>query len=99
MVAKVYRSKSKVLIRLINSLSVIIVEILIVVYNLNSYSNQVNINIGMACFYLSITTAILGLIDAFIKLVDTIFQEVKTKKVHSEKNAFEKKPILKEFRT
>lgn len=97
-VTKVYRSKSKVLIRLINSFSVITVEILILVYNLNSYSNQTNINIGMACFYLSITTAILGLVDAFIKLVDTIFQEIKTKKVHSEKDSFEKKPVLKEFR-
>lgn len=52
----------------------------------------------MACFYLSITTAVLGLLDAFIKLADTIFQEIKTKKVHAENNSFETKPIFKEFR-
>lgn len=50
-------------------------------YNLNNYSNQVNINIGMACFYLSITTAIVGIFDAFIKLLDTVFQEIRKKKV------------------
>jgi len=34
------------------------------------------INIGLSCFYLSITTALLNIIDAFIKLLDTIFQEI-----------------------
>lgn len=98
-VSKVYLSKSKVLIRLVNSISVIAVEVLILIYNLDSYSNQTNINIGMTCFYLSITTAILGLIDAFIKLLDTIFQEVSNKKkVNPEPDKYPKQPLLPEFR-
>jgi hypothetical protein len=82
--SKVYLSKSKVVIRLINSVSIIIVELLIVVYNLNNYGNQVNVNIGLACFYLSIATTILGVVDAVIKLFDTALQEVDKKKVHAE---------------
>ena len=53
----------------------------------------------MACFYLCIATAILGIIDVIIKLFDTIFQELKPKKVNSElnKTAFPKKNVHKEF--
>jgi hypothetical protein len=38
------------------------------------------VNIGLSCFYLSITTALLNIIDALIKLMDTFFQEVNSKK-------------------
>jgi hypothetical protein len=98
-VSKVYLSKSKVVIRLVNSVSVIAVEVLILVYNLGSYENQTNINLGMACFYLSITTAILGIVDAFIKLLDTIFQEISTKHVESKTESFPQRPLLPQFRS
>lgn len=51
------------------------------VYNTNNYGNQANVNIGMVCFYIAIATAILGIIDAVIKIIDTIQQEVDSKKI------------------
>ena len=80
----VYRSKSKIIIKIVNSISMMILEVLIIIYNVNNYSNETNVKIGMACFYIAITTAILGIIDAIIKLIDTLRQQVgkkKTKKV------------------
>ena len=70
---------------------------MIVIYNVNNYSNQANVNIGMSCFYIAIATAILGIIDAVIKIVDTIQQEVDGKKVKPAKptNDHNSKPILK----
>ena len=73
-VADVYRSKSKVVIKFISSLCIIVLEGLIIVYNVNNYSNQTNVNIGMVCFYIAIATALLGIIDAVIKIFDTIQQ-------------------------
>ena len=73
-VADVYRSKSKVVIKLISSVFIILLEILIVIYNVNDYSNQVNVNIGLVCFSIAIATAVLGIIDAVIKIFDTIHQ-------------------------
>lgn len=49
----------------------------------------------MTCFYIAITTAVLGIIDAVIKICDTLQQKVESKKVRGEKNV--KNPILKEF--
>jgi hypothetical protein len=96
--AKTFKSKSKVIVRLINSLCIIAVEILIIVYNLNWYDTATMINIGMSCFYLSIITALLNIIDAGIKLFDTIMQEVKTKRViPGSEDLFKQNPVLKEF--
>lgn len=93
-IAKTYKSKSKVIVRLINSSCVIAVEALILVYNLSWYDKQTMINIGLSCFYLSVTTALLNIIDAFIKLFDTIFQEINEKKVApAELEMFKQNPV------
>lgn len=55
------------------------------------------INIGLSCFYLSVITALLNIIDAIIKLFDTITQEIRSKQVIPNNNIFQKHPILKEF--
>lgn len=73
-VTKVYLSLAKVIIRFINALFVIFLEILIVLYNSNDYDVDSMIKIGLICIYISLTATILGLIDFIIKVIDTFLQ-------------------------
>lgn len=73
-VTKVYLSLAKVIIRFINALCVIFLEILIVLYNTNDYDVDSMIKIGLICIYISLTATILGLIDFIVKVIDTFLQ-------------------------
>ena len=97
-VHEVYRSKAKVVLKIVNTSCMIILEVLIGVYNVNNYSNEVNVDIGVACFYIASIATVFGIIDAIIKIIDVIQQEVGKKKVGPDQNKAKKKEVRKEFR-
>lgn len=74
--SKVFRSRIKIVIRFINSLCILALEFLILLYNLQSHDSPTMITIGLSCLYLALTTTILGVFDVLIKLFDTCCQEV-----------------------
>lgn len=79
-VARTYKSKMKIIIRMTNDICLISLEVLIIVYNMNNYGNNTMINIGLTCLYLTITTTLMGILDVLIKIFDTLLQEIKSRR-------------------
>lgn len=73
-VSRVYKSRMKIIIRFTNGFCIIAIEIMILLYNLNDYSKDVMINIGMACLYLTVVSTLMGILDVFVKIGDTCLQ-------------------------
>lgn len=67
-------------IRLLNSISLIAIETLIIVYNVNEFEVNIMISIGLACLYMALITTVLGILEIIIKIVDTIRQEINGEK-------------------
>lgn len=97
-VARTYKSKMKIIIRFINDICIITIEVLILLYNLNDYGQTTMINIGMTCFYLAVVTTLMGILDVVVKIIDTCRQELRSKHEEEEIQALKKVKILREFK-
>jgi hypothetical protein len=73
-VSRTFKSKMKLVVRFINDICIITIEVLILLYNLNDYSKNTMIKIGMTCLYLAVVTTIMGIIDVIVKIIDTCQQ-------------------------
>lgn len=94
-VARTYKSKMKIIIRFINDICIITIQVMILLYNLNNYDKRTMINIGMSCLYLAVVTTIMGVIDVIVKIVDTCMQELSSKSVRKEVELLQKVKINK----
>jgi hypothetical protein len=61
-IANTYLSKIKIVIKILNSVTIISVEILILFYNINDYSPETMVQIGIACLYLALITTVMCII-------------------------------------
>jgi hypothetical protein len=64
----------KIVIRVTHDICIIAIEVMILLYNLNDYPKDTMVNIGMACLYLTIVSTLMGILDVFVKIVDTCLQ-------------------------
>lgn len=74
---RVYKSKIKILTRTINLVCVIVLEGLVLGYNLTYSSIDTKILIGVTCTYLTLIATGVGLFEILIKVVEVLFQKIK----------------------
>jgi hypothetical protein len=73
---RVFTSGIKILIKTISTLSLILLELIILIYNINYSNIDQMIEMGFACTYLAIISTIAGLIEVIVKIGELIFQKV-----------------------
>lgn len=73
---RVFTSGIKILIKVISTLSLILLELIILIYNINYSNIDQMIEMGFACTYLAIISTIAGLIEVIVKIGELIFQKV-----------------------
>lgn len=74
---RLFTSKIKVITRAINVLSIIVLELVILIYNINYSAKENMIAMGITCTYLTIVATITGILEVFIKVGEIILQKIK----------------------
>ena len=73
---KLYTSKVKMTTRSITIVCIIVIETIILAYNINYLSMEMMILLGVTCTYLTIIATIGGIVEMVFKIFDTICQKV-----------------------
>ncbi len=74
---RIFYSKLKMLTKIINALCVIGIEVVMIYYNQKHHDIQTMLDLGATCVYLAIIATITGVAEAFIKIFEVIFQNVR----------------------
>ena len=72
----IFSSALKVLILLINGISIIGIEIIIITYNWHPFGRDHQIALGVSCVYLTALATIAGVIEIIVRIVEIICQKV-----------------------